>query len=51
MKLQMRRSLLGFAMLFMFAGVFTPPQAQAKVVVVVNHHRHHRRYHHRPYRH
>jgi hypothetical protein len=51
MKIQMRRWLLGLAMLFVFAGVYTPEQAQAKVVVVVNtHHRHHRHYYHRTYR-
>ena len=51
MKLHMRRWLLGLAMLFMFAGVYTPPQAQAKVVIVVGHRHRHRRYHHRTYRH
>jgi len=50
MKLRMRRWLLGLAMLFVLAGVYAPPQADAKVVVVVGHHRHHRHYHHRPYR-
>jgi regulator of protease activity HflC (stomatin/prohibitin superfamily) len=48
MKLHMRRWLLGVVMLFLFAGVYMPPQAQAKVVIVVGHH--HRRHHHRPYR-
>jgi hypothetical protein len=50
MKLQIKRWLLGFAMLFLFAGVYTPPQAQAKVAVVigvgVHHRRHYRRHHH-----
>jgi hypothetical protein len=54
MKLQIKRWLLGLAMLFMFAGVYTPPQAQAKVVVVIGaHHRRpvRRHYYHRHYRH
>jgi len=41
-------------MLFVFAGVYTPPQAEAGtgvVVVVHTNHRHHRHYHHRHYRH
>jgi hypothetical protein len=40
----MRRWLLGLAMLFVFAGVYAPPQADAKVVVVVTAHRRHRRH-------
>jgi hypothetical protein len=54
MKFRMRRWLLGLAMLFVFAGVYTPPQADAKVVVVVrsSHHRRPvRRRYHRPIRH
>ncbi|MGD0796474.1 MAG: hypothetical protein ABR910_02015 [Acidobacteriaceae bacterium] len=52
MKVQIRRWLLGLAMLLVFAGVYTPPEAQAKVVVVIGaHHRHHRHYYHRRYRH
>lgn len=47
MKLRMRRWLLGLAMLFVFAGVYTPLQADAQVVVVVGHGHHHRHYHHR----
>ncbi len=50
MKSQMRRWLLGLAMLFMFAGVYTPKQAEAQRVVVVVHPRH-RHYYHRNYRH
>ena len=51
MKLRMRRWLLGLAMLFVFAGAYTPPQAKAEVVVVVRaHHRYHRHYYHRHYR-
>jgi len=53
MKLRMKRWLLGLAMLFVFAGFYTPPQAQAaaRVVVVVHtNHRHHRHYYHRHYR-
>jgi hypothetical protein len=54
MKLHMRRWLLGLAMLFVFAGVYTPPQADAQIVVKVGgHHRRpaprHRR-HRRPVR-
>jgi hypothetical protein len=55
MKLHVRRWLLGLAMLFVFAGVYTPPQADAQVVVKVGqgHHRRpqprHRR-HRRPVR-
>ena len=49
MKLRMRRWLLGLAMLFVLAGAYAPPQADAQVVVVVGHH-HHRHYHHRHYR-
>ena len=45
MKSKARRWLLGLAMLFVFAGVYTPPQAEAKVVVVIGaHHRYHRHY-------
>jgi hypothetical protein len=54
MKMRIGRWLLGLAMLFVFAGVYTPPQAAAatRVVVVVHaHHRHHRHYYHRHYRH
>jgi len=48
MKMRMKRWLLGLAMLFVFAGVYTPPQAEAKVVVVVGrHHRHYRHHYHR----
>jgi len=51
MKSKARRWLLGLAMLFVFAGVYAPPQADAKVVVVVGtHHRYHRHYVHRTYR-
>ena len=54
MKLQMRRWLLGLVMLFVFAGVYTPPQAEAGVGIVVvvhgGHHRYHRHYSHRHYR-
>jgi len=48
MKSSMGRWLLGFGMLFLFAGVYTPQQAEAQKVVVVVHHRrhHHRTYHH-----
>jgi hypothetical protein len=58
-KLQMRRWLLGLAMLFMLAGVYTPPQADAQVVVKVKvgghqqrhyHHRYYRRHYRRHYR-
>jgi hypothetical protein len=52
MKLHIKQWLLGLAMLFMFAGVYTPPQADAQIVVKVGqgHHRRpaprrrHRRY-------
>jgi len=52
MKLHIKHWLLGLAMLFMFAGVYTPPQADAQIVVKVGqgHHRRpaprrrHRRY-------
>jgi hypothetical protein len=39
-------------MLFVFAGIYTPPQADAKVVVVVGTHHRHYRHHvvHRTYR-
>jgi len=48
MKMRMKRWLLGLAMLFVFAGVYAPPQAEAKVVVVVGaHHRHYRHHYHR----
>jgi hypothetical protein len=55
MKLQMRRWLLGLAMLFVFAGVYTPPQADAQIVVKVGQGDHHRpqprhRRHRRPVR-
>jgi hypothetical protein len=50
----MKRWLLGLAMLFVFAGVYTPQQAEAAVGVVVvvhgHHPRHHRHYYHRHYR-
>ena len=49
MKIHLRRWLLGLAMLFVLAGAYAPPQADAQVVVVVGHH-HHRHYHHRHYR-
>jgi hypothetical protein len=49
MKSGVRGLLLGFTMLFVFAGVYTPPQADAQVVVVLGHH-HHRHHHHRYYR-
>ena len=49
MKLQIKRWLLGFAILFLFTGVYTPTQAHAKVIVVVG--AHHRRHHHRYNRH
>jgi hypothetical protein len=55
MKLHARRWLLGLAMLFVFAGVYTPPQADAQIVVKVGQ-RHHRRpaprhrHHRRPVR-
>jgi hypothetical protein len=54
MKFRMRRWLLGLAMLFMFAGFYTPPQAEAGVgivVVVRTHRRYHRHYYHRVYYH
>ena len=55
MKIFMRRWLLGLAMLFVFAGVYTPKQADAQVVVKIgSHHRrpvHHYYRHHRVYRH
>ena len=52
MKLRMRHWLLGLAMLFVFAGVYTPPQAKAEVVVSVRAgHRYHRRYYRRHYYH
>jgi hypothetical protein len=38
MKFRVRRWLLGLAMLFVFAGVYMPPQADAKVVIVVGAH-------------
>jgi hypothetical protein len=54
----MKRWLLGLAMLFVFAGFYTPPQAEAAVGVVVvvrahrtYHRRYHRRYYHRHYYH
>jgi hypothetical protein len=51
MKMRMGRWLLGLAMLFVFAGFYTPPQAEAgTVVVVVGHGHHHRHYRHRHYR-
>jgi hypothetical protein len=52
MKMRIGRWLLGLAMLFAFAGVYAPPQAEAgtKVVVVVGHGHHHRYYRHRRYR-
>jgi hypothetical protein len=52
MKMRMGRWLLGLAMLFAFAGVYAPQQAEAgtKVVVVVGHGHHHRYYRHRRYR-
>ena len=40
MKMRMGRWLLGLAMLFVFAGVYTPPQAEAAVGVVVVVHMH-----------
>src|ERR1019366_6107671 len=56
MKFRMKRWLLGLAMLFVFAGFYTPPQAEAAVGVVVvvrahrtYHRRYHRRYYHRRY--
>jgi hypothetical protein len=50
MKMRMGRWLLGLAMLFVFAGVYAPQQAEAgTVVVVVGHGHHHRHYHHRHY--
>jgi hypothetical protein len=54
MKILMRRWFLGLAMLFVFAGVYTPPQADAQVVVKIGSHRrpvHHYYRHHRVYRH
>jgi hypothetical protein len=52
MKILMRRWILGFAMLFMFAGIYMPPKADAQVVVKVGggHHRHYRHHYHRSYR-
>jgi hypothetical protein len=50
MKLHMRRWLLGLAMLFVLAGIYTPPQADAQVVVKLGQGHHHRHYHHRHYR-
>ena len=51
MKSGLKRWLLGLTMLFVFAGVYTPPQAEARVVVVVkSHHRYHRHYYHRRHR-
>jgi hypothetical protein len=51
MKLRVRRWLLGLVMLFVFAGVYTPP-AKAEVVVSVRAgHRYHRRYYRRHYYH
>ena len=50
MKSQMRRWLLGLAMFFVFAGVYTPRPAEAQRVVVVVHPRQ-RHYYHRNYRH
>jgi hypothetical protein len=51
MKVQLRRWLLGLAMLFVVAGIYTPPQADAQVVVKVGgghrrHYRHHYYHHH-----
>ena len=53
MKMRIGRWLMGLAMLFVLAGVYTPTQAKAAtgvVVVVHTNHRHHRHYH-RHYRH
>jgi hypothetical protein len=50
MNILMRRWLLGLAMLFVFAGVYTPPKADAQIVVQVGHRHHHRHYHHHYYR-
>jgi len=51
MKIHLRRWLLGLAMLFVFAGVYTPTQADGQVVVKVGgghrrHYRHHYYHHH-----
>jgi hypothetical protein len=61
MKVQVKQWLLGLVMLFVFAGILTPLQADAAdahIVVSVghSHHRHYRRHyvyyrHHRHYRH
>jgi hypothetical protein len=54
MKVLMRRWLLGLAMLFVFAGIYTPTKADAQVVVKVGHgrsyHRHYRHHYHHHYR-
>jgi hypothetical protein len=50
MKLHVRRWLLGLAMLFMLAGAYTPPQADAQVTVQIGHVHQQRHYHHRYYR-
>jgi hypothetical protein len=51
MKIQLRRWLLGLAMMFVLVGVYTPPQADAQVVVQVRHGHHPPpRHHHRHYR-
>jgi len=53
MKMRIGRWLMGLVMLFVFAGVYTPQQAEARtgvVVVVHTNHRHHRHYYHHHYR-
>jgi hypothetical protein len=51
MKIQLRRWLLGLAMMFVLVGVYTPPQADAQVVVQIGHGHHRRHHYHRHYRH